>query len=250
MSAVMSDADWRAFVSEGTRTGKLATSRRDGSPHVAPFWFAHGWLGNDLVFRYARHFRTQDRPPANQVGSWHRSGGASRLHAVEGVEHVRKRLPLWPVWRFGLPLVGLTLGEAGLALVPVDVVVSGDHGDPVGLQAERAGDRGDGLAHLAELRGSRLLGEVAGEHHQIGPDPFAVGQPAQVVDQPRGKRVVCAVTAVSPREPKRCSDPNCVSDRCSIATDWRLIENGALLPGPHAMLAGPTYREWLERDLV
>lgn len=35
----MSDAEWREFVSAGTRTGKLATVRADGRPHVAPIWF-------------------------------------------------------------------------------------------------------------------------------------------------------------------------------------------------------------------
>lgn len=35
----MSDQQWRDFVSEGTRTGKLAVVRKDGSPHVAPVWF-------------------------------------------------------------------------------------------------------------------------------------------------------------------------------------------------------------------
>jgi PPOX class probable F420-dependent enzyme len=31
--------EWLAFVMSGTRTGKLATVRKDGSPHVAPIWF-------------------------------------------------------------------------------------------------------------------------------------------------------------------------------------------------------------------
>ncbi|HEX6358034.1 PPOX class F420-dependent oxidoreductase [Actinophytocola sp.] len=31
--------EWLAFVMHGTRTGKLATVRKDGSPHVAPIWF-------------------------------------------------------------------------------------------------------------------------------------------------------------------------------------------------------------------
>jgi PPOX class probable F420-dependent enzyme len=31
--------EWLAFVSQGTKTGKLATTRKDGSPHVAPIWF-------------------------------------------------------------------------------------------------------------------------------------------------------------------------------------------------------------------
>jgi len=36
----------RAFVLEGTRTGKIATVRVDGRPHVAPVWFT---LDDDTV---------------------------------------------------------------------------------------------------------------------------------------------------------------------------------------------------------
>lgn len=35
----MTEKEWRTFVTEGTRTGKLATARADGRPHVAPVWF-------------------------------------------------------------------------------------------------------------------------------------------------------------------------------------------------------------------
>lgn len=31
--------EWLTFVMQGTKTGKLATTRKDGSPHVAPIWF-------------------------------------------------------------------------------------------------------------------------------------------------------------------------------------------------------------------
>jgi PPOX class probable F420-dependent enzyme len=48
MPRPMDDAEWRAFVCEGTRTGKLATTRRDGRPHVMPVWFVLD--GDDLVF--------------------------------------------------------------------------------------------------------------------------------------------------------------------------------------------------------
>lgn len=36
------------FLAEGTRTGKLATVRADGRPHVAPVWFVID--GEDLLF--------------------------------------------------------------------------------------------------------------------------------------------------------------------------------------------------------
>ncbi|MFK0224559.1 PPOX class F420-dependent oxidoreductase [Streptomyces sp. NPDC090303] len=49
----MTEDQWRAFVSEGTRTGKLATVRDDGSPHVVPVWFLLD--GDDLVFNTGKH---------------------------------------------------------------------------------------------------------------------------------------------------------------------------------------------------
>lgn len=41
-------AEQRAFLLEGTRTGKLATVRKDGRPHVVPVWFVLD--GDTLVF--------------------------------------------------------------------------------------------------------------------------------------------------------------------------------------------------------
>ncbi|USQ86801.1 PPOX class F420-dependent oxidoreductase [Streptomyces phaeoluteigriseus] len=48
MAQKMTDEEWRAFVSQGTRTGKLSTVRADGSPHVTPVWFLLD--GDDVVF--------------------------------------------------------------------------------------------------------------------------------------------------------------------------------------------------------
>ena len=37
---IMSEEEWKAFLSaEPARTGKLATTRKDGRPHVAPIWY-------------------------------------------------------------------------------------------------------------------------------------------------------------------------------------------------------------------
>jgi len=44
----MSPTETRAFLSQCTRTAKLATTRRDGAPHVAPIWFVLD--GDDLIF--------------------------------------------------------------------------------------------------------------------------------------------------------------------------------------------------------
>ncbi|MET9603457.1 PPOX class F420-dependent oxidoreductase [Streptomyces sp. NPDC006512] len=48
MAQKMTQEEWRAFVSHGTRTGKLATVREDGSPHIAPIWFVLD--GDSFVF--------------------------------------------------------------------------------------------------------------------------------------------------------------------------------------------------------
>ncbi|MFH8403886.1 PPOX class F420-dependent oxidoreductase [Streptomyces sp. NPDC018019] len=48
MARKMNKDEWRSFLSEGTRTGKLSTVRADGSPHIAPVWFLLD--GDDLVF--------------------------------------------------------------------------------------------------------------------------------------------------------------------------------------------------------
>jgi PPOX class probable F420-dependent enzyme len=52
MAQKMTDEEWRAFVSYGTRTAKLSTVRADGSPHVTPIWFVLD--GDDVVFNTAK----------------------------------------------------------------------------------------------------------------------------------------------------------------------------------------------------
>lgn len=48
MSRTMSVEERRAFLMAGTRTGKLATVRADGRPHVAAVWFVLD--GDDVIF--------------------------------------------------------------------------------------------------------------------------------------------------------------------------------------------------------
>ncbi|MEU8957937.1 PPOX class F420-dependent oxidoreductase [Streptomyces sp. NPDC048518] len=52
MAQKMTEDEWRAFVSHGTRTAKLSTVRADGSPHVAPIWFLVD--GDEVVFNTGR----------------------------------------------------------------------------------------------------------------------------------------------------------------------------------------------------
>jgi PPOX class probable F420-dependent enzyme len=48
MAREMNADEQREFLSRGTRTAKLATTMRDGSPHVMPVWFV--LEGEELVF--------------------------------------------------------------------------------------------------------------------------------------------------------------------------------------------------------
>ncbi len=46
----MTPAEVVEFMSEGSRTGKLAVVRRDGSPHVVPVWFDFDPETGDVMF--------------------------------------------------------------------------------------------------------------------------------------------------------------------------------------------------------
>lgn len=46
--AVMTKQEYMKFLLDDTRTGKLATVREDGRPHVVPIWFVLD--GEDLIF--------------------------------------------------------------------------------------------------------------------------------------------------------------------------------------------------------
>jgi hypothetical protein len=46
--AEMPEGAWRDFLTSKPRTGKLATTRKDGAPHVAPIWFDLD--GPEIVF--------------------------------------------------------------------------------------------------------------------------------------------------------------------------------------------------------
>ncbi len=45
---IILSADLRSFLMEGNHTGKIATVRADGRPHIAPVWY--GIDGDTLVF--------------------------------------------------------------------------------------------------------------------------------------------------------------------------------------------------------
>ena len=51
MAHDMAPDERRAFLLEGTRTGKLAVPRGNGAPHVVPIWFVLD--GDDIIFTTA-----------------------------------------------------------------------------------------------------------------------------------------------------------------------------------------------------
>ena len=50
MPRTMPPDEIRSFLTAGTRTGKLATVRADGRPHVAPVWYVLDEADNDWGF--------------------------------------------------------------------------------------------------------------------------------------------------------------------------------------------------------
>jgi PPOX class probable F420-dependent enzyme len=102
MAQKMTDDEWRAFVSHGTRTAKLSTVRADGRPHVAPIWFLLD--GDEVVFNtgkatvkgrnLARDGRValcvdDDRPPFGYVVL---QGRASVSEDLDEVRHWATRI--------------------------------------------------------------------------------------------------------------------------------------------------------------
>ena len=47
----MPEGAWREFLASKARTGKLATTRKSGAPHVTPIWFDLD--GDEIVFTTA-----------------------------------------------------------------------------------------------------------------------------------------------------------------------------------------------------
>jgi PPOX class probable F420-dependent enzyme len=136
MAQKMTDEEWRAFVSAGTRTGKLATVRADGSPHVAPIWFVLD--GDDLVFNtgketvkghnLARDGRValcvdDDRPPYSFVVL---HGRAQLSEDLEDLRHWATRIGARYMGEERAEEFGARNGVPGelLVRVPIDKVVA------------------------------------------------------------------------------------------------------------------------------
>ncbi|MDQ0989370.1 PPOX class F420-dependent oxidoreductase [Streptomyces sp. V3I7] len=136
MAEKMTDEEWRAFVSQGTRTGKLATVRADGSPHVAPVWFL--LVGDEVVFNtgkdtvkgrnLARDGRValcvdDDRPPFHFVVM---NGRARLSEDLDEVRHWATRIAARYMGEDRAEEFGARNGVPGelLVRVPIDKVVA------------------------------------------------------------------------------------------------------------------------------
>jgi uncharacterized protein YbjT (DUF2867 family) len=78
---------------------------------------------------------------------------------------------------------------------------------------------------------------------ESAPAPGSGGVPIPEIAGPREEILADMAALLTERR----GDPvkiEAVSDPADPAHD--LYENGALLPGPHATLAGPTFEEWLD----
>jgi PPOX class probable F420-dependent enzyme len=194
----MSTPEWVAFVNAGTRTGKLATVRADGSAHVAPVWFLVEDEGTEIRFNtgadtvkgraLARDPRfslcvDDERPPFSFV----------QINAEASLTDCGEN-------------PGATLPHA---IAFASRYVGDERGEQYGKRNNAAGEylvRGRitkvvALAEIADSRGSScrdpervgLLGErvvgAAVEEHEP--------------DQPRRARLIQAVTHGAQRDPRR-----------------------------------------------
>jgi uncharacterized protein YbjT (DUF2867 family) len=112
--------------------------------------------------------------------------------------------------------------------------------------------RGDDVIQVWRMRtqlvAARAVAEAAVD---LATDPAAVpapaGEPIAEIAGPREESLVEAAKLYAARtgDPARVEEIGDPDDH-----DQRLIDAGALLPGPHAKLAGPTFEEWLATSVA
>jgi uncharacterized protein YbjT (DUF2867 family) len=107
------------------------------------------------------------------------------------------------------------------------------------------GRQGD-VSHVQEMRtqlvAARTVAEVLADL-AVGPESSASGAPIPEIAGPREESLVAMARLLAARrgEPARIEGVTDPGD-----SDNDLYTSGALLPGPHAILAGPTFEEWLD----
>ena len=111
------------------------------------------------------------------------------------------------------------------------------------------GTQGD-VAYVPQMRTQLVAARTVAEKlvdMATDPDSNLTGQPYPEIAGPREENLAEAARLLAARRgtPARIEQ---VSDPADPDRD--LFENGGLLPGPHATLAGPTYADWLDRPAL
>ena len=110
--------------------------------------------------------------------------------------------------------------------------------------------RQDGVSYVPKMRTQLVAARTVAEalaDLATAPEsaPASNGTPIPEIAGPREERLVevARLLANSRRDPVRIEGVTNPAD-----PDRDLYEQGALLPGPHAALAGPTFEEWLKSE--
>jgi uncharacterized protein YbjT (DUF2867 family) len=108
--------------------------------------------------------------------------------------------------------------------------------------------RQNGVSYVSKMRtqlvAARTVGEVLANLATAPNEELGFGESAAMVEVagPRVETLVEMARLVAARR----GDPPRVEERSDPADpDRELLENGGLLPGPNAILRGPTFQEWL-----
>ncbi|MGW4088484.1 SDR family oxidoreductase [Nocardia sp. NPDC004750] len=107
------------------------------------------------------------------------------------------------------------------------------------------GTQGD-TAYLAGMRTQLVAARTVAEELvrlALGPAPETTAAPFPEIAGPQPETMADAATLLAAR---RGAPAHVVEVSDQDNPDREVFENGGLLPGPHAKLAGPTFAEWIE----
>jgi uncharacterized protein YbjT (DUF2867 family) len=106
--------------------------------------------------------------------------------------------------------------------------------------------RQGGVSYVPQMRTQLVAARTVAEklaELATGPEPAPPGRPIPEIAGPREESLVAMAQLLAARRGDGLKVEG-VSD--SDDPDRELYESGALLPGPHATLAGPAFEEWLD----
>jgi uncharacterized protein YbjT (DUF2867 family) len=110
----------------------------------------------------------------------------------------------------------------------------------------------DGVAYISNMRTQLVAARTVAEAlvdlvEGAGPQPSPSGEPAEIAG-PREERMLEVARLLAARKLGGLR----VEEATDVAynPDADAVESGALLPSPHAVLAGPTFAEWLDAQVA